>query len=78
MLDRIRAMRDSLRRSEQKVAIAVLEEPESATRISLAALAAVAEVSEPTVLRFVRALGCAGFADFKLELAQPAQQPSGH
>ncbi|NVK32719.1 MAG: SIS domain-containing protein [Gammaproteobacteria bacterium] len=70
MLDRIRGVKNSLRKSEQKVANAVIEEPESATQISLAALAAVADVSEPTVLRFVRALGCRGFGDFKVKLAR--------
>jgi len=33
-------------------------------------LATEAKVSEPTVVRFCRALGCNGFQDFKLKLAQ--------
>jgi RpiR family carbohydrate utilization transcriptional regulator len=40
-------------------------------------LAAAAEVSEPTVVRFCRAIGCEGFQNFKLALAQStAQNPS--
>ena len=38
-------------------------------------LAAAAAVSEPTVVRFCRAIGCNGFQAFKLELAQ-TQSPS--
>ena len=40
-------------------------------------LATQAEVSEPTVVRFCRAVGCHGFQDFKLALAQQlASSPS--
>jgi RpiR family carbohydrate utilization transcriptional regulator len=40
-------------------------------------LAQHAEVSEPTVVRFCRAVGCNGFQDFKLALAQQlASSPS--
>ncbi len=59
-----------LRRSEQKVAALVLEQPQRVIHISIADLAAQTGVSEPTVLRFCRAIGCAGFQDFKLQLAQ--------
>ncbi len=33
-------------------------------------LASASDVSEPTVVRFCRAVGCTGFQDFKLKLAQ--------
>ncbi len=69
VLDRIRAYRADLRRSEQAVADAVLADPEGAVRSPIAALAGRAGVSEPTVLRFCRALGWSGFQDFKLALA---------
>lgn len=61
---------DSLRRSEQKVARTVLADPPLSMRLSLAELAQRAEVSTPTVMRLCTALGFAGFADFKLALAQ--------
>src|SRR3546814_20675014 len=38
--------------------------------MSLAAVAKSAEVSEPTVIRFCRRLGCSGFPDFRLRLVQ--------
>lgn len=69
MLTRIKALRGELRRSEQKVADLVLEHPSSAVGASIAAIAKGAGVSEPTVIRFCRAVGCAGFQDFKLRLA---------
>ncbi len=49
---------------------AVLDDPEFATEAAIALLAARAAVSEPTVTRFCRTLGCAGLRDFKLRLAQ--------
>ena len=70
MLDRIRQQRDSLNRSERKVADVILNDPEAAIRSSIAALAKLADVSEPTVNRFCRSFESKGFPDFKLALAQ--------
>lgn len=70
MLERIRARMSELRRSEQRVAAIVLADPDAATGHPIAELARRAGVSEPTVMRFCRALGCTGFQDFKLALAR--------
>lgn len=70
LLDAIRNRYDTLSRSEKKVAAVVLAQPELAIDANLAALAAKAEVSEPTVVRFCRSLGCDGWHAFKLRLAQ--------
>jgi RpiR family carbohydrate utilization transcriptional regulator len=70
MLGKIRATKSSLRKSEQRVADIVLADPETAVKTSIAALARIADVSEPTVMRFCQALGCDGFQEFKLQLAQ--------
>jgi len=70
MLAKIKAARDNLRKSEQKVADAVLADPESTVQSSIHAIATQASVSEPTVIRFCRALDCVGFQQFKLKLAQ--------
>ncbi len=70
LLDRIRGRMTALRPSEQRVATAVLDNPELAITRSISVLAREARVSEPTVIRFCRALDCAGFLDFKLALAR--------
>jgi len=70
LLDSIRTRYDSLSPSEKKVALAVLQEPESAIAENIAALAKKAEVSEPTVIRFCRAVGFDGWHAFKMKLAQ--------
>jgi RpiR family carbohydrate utilization transcriptional regulator len=68
---------DKLRRSERKVAELVLAQSESVIHMRIVDLAAAAQVSEPTVVRFCRAIDCDGFQSFKLELAQStAQQPA--
>lgn len=59
-----------LRRSERKVADFVLSKPEEVIRLRITDLAKAAAVSEPTVIRFCRAIGCQGFQDFKMTLAQ--------
>ncbi len=66
-----------LRKSERKVAEYILANPHGAIRMRIVDLAAQADVSEPTVIRFCRAVGCNGFQDFKLALAQQlAASPS--
>jgi RpiR family carbohydrate utilization transcriptional regulator len=70
MLDHIKRSRAALRPSEQRVADVVLAEPEAVTRMALTDAAKRAAVSEPTILRFSRSLGCRGFPDFKIRLAQ--------
>jgi RpiR family carbohydrate utilization transcriptional regulator len=70
LLDSIRTRYDSLSRSEKKVALAVLQQPESAIIENITALAKKAEVSEPTVIRFCRAIGFDGWHAFKMKLAQ--------
>lgn len=70
LLDAIRTQYDSLSPSEKKVALAVLEQPERAIDANIAALAKKAGVSEPTVVRFCRAIGFDGWHAFKLRLAQ--------
>lgn len=69
MLSRIKALQPELRPSEQKVAEQVLSQPQAVLNATIAALARQAGVSEPTVIRFCRAIGCSGFQDFKLRLA---------
>ena len=70
LLKSIESARDRLRKSEQKVADFVLEHAEDVIHMRIIDLAAKANVSEPTVVRFCRALDYDGFQDFKLTLAQ--------
>ncbi|WP_270934861.1 SIS domain-containing protein [Falsiroseomonas oryzae] len=70
VIERIRAALPGLSRSYQALARLVLDRPETVTRMSLAAFADAAQVSQPTVIRFCRHVGCDGFPDFKISLAQ--------
>lgn len=70
MINIIRDALPTLSKSETKVAQAILAEPDQATRSSIAALARLAEVSEPSVNRFCKRFGATGFPDFKLRLAK--------
>lgn len=70
MLSKIKSARDGLRKSEQKVADVILADPDGSVQSSIQAIATRAAVSEPTVIRFCRALDCVGFQQFKLRLAQ--------
>ena len=69
LIQRIVSVDDELRRSERKVAEVVRTVPEETVRLSISDLARRAGVSEPTVVRFCRALGFSGFQDFKVGLA---------
>lgn len=70
MLTKIENTKAEMRKSEQKVADFVLANPNTVITLSIAALASKVGVSEPTVIRFCRALGFSGYQDFKLGLAQ--------
>ncbi|QKJ85542.1 RpiR family transcriptional regulator [Paramixta manurensis] len=70
ILEVIRTLRPELRKSDRKVAEVVLDDPRLILNDTVAELAARAEVSQPTVLRFCSAIGCSGYPDFKLRLAQ--------
>ncbi len=69
-LTRLAALKPRLKRSEQKVADFVLREASSIVRMNLATLAMQADVSQPTAIRFCRAVGCDGFPDLKICIAQ--------
>ncbi len=67
----------NMRKSERKVAEFVLHKLNDVIHMRIVDLASAAQVSEPTVVRFCRAIGCSGFQDFKLSLAQQlASSPS--
>lgn len=70
ILPRLERMMDSMTRSEIRIAKRLLASPNEFVRSSVRALAAELEVSEPTILRFCRAVGCEGFKDLKFRLIQ--------
>jgi glucokinase len=69
LMERVRQMRANLTPAEQRVAALVLEQPRLVLNEPIADIARLAEVSQPTVIRFCRSLGFSGLADFKLKFA---------
>ena len=67
---RIRSAYASLRKSEQRVADYVLAHEQICRKITLEELAKRSSVSQPTVMRFVKALGYEKFKDFKYQLME--------
>lgn len=70
LIETIEQIAPSLKKAERRVAESVLQDIEGTTRISIKAFSAQTGVSEPTIMRFARRVGCDGFSDFKLRLAQ--------
>lgn len=70
LLEQIKNRLEALNKAERKVAEVILEDPQQATRYSIAALAQAARVSEPTVNRFCRSFGVSGYPELKIQLAQ--------
>src|SRR5690625_1188570 len=70
ILSQIKDSYGELRPAERRVADTVLADVSFCVDASNAEIARRAEVSEPTVTRFCRAIGCEGVRDFKLKLAQ--------
>lgn len=69
LLRRITESLGGLNPSQAKVGRYVMSAPDKVVHQSIANVAHESQVSEPTVMRFCRSLGCKGYQDFKLELA---------
>lgn len=69
ILSQIRRARAQLTPAEQRVADQVLSRPRAVLSDPIAEIAKASGVSQPTVIRFCRSLGCEGLSDFKLRLA---------
>ena len=74
ILKQIATRLEALRPSERKVGEFVLSHADGVIHMRIVDLAAAATVSEPTVIRFCRAIGCDGFQSFKLDLARALTQ----
>lgn len=70
LLEDILRLRETLRKSDRRVAEVILDRPEEVVSMSLATLAKAAAVSDPTVIRFCAAIGCEGFRDLRVRLAR--------
>lgn len=69
LMERVAHLRATFTPAEQRVATLVLEQPRLVLNEPIADIARIAEVSQPTVIRFCRSLGFSGLADFKLKFA---------
>jgi glucokinase len=69
LLERVRQSQAELSPAERRVANLVLSRPRSILNDPIVEIARAADVSQPTVVRFCRTLGCEGLSDFKLRLA---------
>lgn len=59
-----------LSKSDRKLVAIIQRDPQTVIHQSIASLALQANISEPTVNRFCHKLGCNGYPDFKVKLAQ--------
>jgi glucokinase len=69
LMERVQHLQHELSPAEQRVAALVLEHPRKVLSEPIAEIARLADVSQPTVIRFCRSLGFSGLADFKLKFA---------
>lgn len=77
MLDyEIKSTYAALRKSEKKVADYVLDNKDMCKKISLEQLAERCNVSQPTVIRFVKAMGYKGFTDFRYAIIEDISKES--
>ena len=70
IISRLRGLAGRLNRSEQRVLDAVLSDLEGASTATGRVIARAAGVSEPTLTRFCKTIGCGNFQDFKNRLAR--------
>lgn len=70
ILTRLQHQLNNLSKSEQRIANVILENPELVVHATTAELARRAHVSDPMISRLCRSIGCKGFPEFKVQLAQ--------
>ena len=70
LLDTIRKTLPKMSKADKKIARFLLNNPEKFINANVKTVARGADVSEATVVRFGRNLGCEGFKDLKILLAQ--------
>ena len=80
LLTAVAQARHGLSRAETRLADVVLSQPEAVITMSMTDLKQMAQVSDPTIVRFCRRLGCVGYTEFKVRLAQglAPQPPFSH
>jgi RpiR family transcriptional regulator, carbohydrate utilization regulator len=69
IVSRMQRVEAELAPAERRVAEAVRQDFNAATRITIAELAKKAGVSQPTITRFCRSIDCSSFNEFKIQLA---------
>ena len=70
LLTRIEQLRSKLSKSEKRIVEVLLRDTHGFARMNVKEVAAAADVSEPTVVRFCRNVGCSGFKDLKIQIVQ--------
>ena len=69
LVSRIQRIESGLSPAERRVAEAVATDYQATTRMTISELASKAGVSQPSVTRFCRSVGCSSFGEFKILLA---------
>ena len=70
LLRQIKNSLSDLRKSEQKVGEFSLTDPKTIITMKTAQASAAIGISEPTLIRFCKAIGFSGFQDLKINLSQ--------
>ncbi len=70
VLAQLRSAREQLSEAEGTVADWILAHPDKTQYMSVQALARESEVSVATIVRLAQHMGCSGFAELKIQLAQ--------
>jgi RpiR family carbohydrate utilization transcriptional regulator len=70
LLRQIKNTIPELRKSEKLVADFVLNDPKSVITMKTAEASSAIGISEPTLIRFCKALGFSGYQEFKINLSQ--------
>ena len=63
--ERIKATLPAMKGTNQKIALCIMEDPQSVGFMSIQALAKLVGVHEASIVRFVKSIGFTGFSEFK-------------
>ena len=74
-LARLKAIKDSLRPAERRIAELILKDPRGITTMSITDLAKIGQCSETTIIRMAKALGYQGYGELKMAIATQLPHP---
>ncbi|MGL4928932.1 MAG: MurR/RpiR family transcriptional regulator, partial [Plesiomonas sp.] len=72
LINKVKTLIHSTNQNEQKLSLFIVEQQFDLSKLSATKVGALLSISDSSVIRYAKSLGCSGFPDLKLKLAMHA------